>query len=145
MRKIAGAVLLAFAVACASSAPSEGEPEVKVRTVKVPESRSPNANVFSSVLEIEIKNPRQEALLVERIQLSSVSIGTYSIQPVDERPQKSIPAGATEIFKVWAQIVAQETASEGRDPIFVRGIVEFRAGSGAFRKTFTQQVKPSTM
>ena len=145
MRKIFCALTLSLAVACASGSGTKLDPKISMRPVAVPESRTPSADWFTSVLEIEIQNTAAEPITVDRIQLSSVSMGTFTIQPVNERPQKEIAPGATEVFRVWAQVQAQPTASEGLDPILIRGSVEFLAASGGFRKTFAQQVNPSTL
>ena len=141
---VAIATALVFTVACASA--SKGpQPKIEVRTVKVPETRAASADEFSTTLEIEITNPTAEPLTVDRISISSVSAGTYTVAPTYERPQKAIAPGATEVFRVWAQVSRQATASEGLDPILFRGMVEFIASSGAFRRTFTKSVNPSTM
>ena len=139
------ALTLCIAVACASGGGAGLDPKISVRPVKVPESRTALADSFSSVIEIEIENTTAEALTVDRIQFSSVSVGTYIIQPVNERPQKELAPGATEVFRVWAQVQVQPTASDGLDPILIRGAVEFLAASGGFRKTFAQQVNPSSL
>ena len=146
MQKIVCALTLCLAVACASSSGGGAglNPKIAFRPVKVPESRTQLADSFSTVLEIEVQNTAAEPITVDRIQLSSVSVGTYIIQPVNERPQKEIAPGATEVFRLWAQVQVQPTPSEGLDPILIRGSVEFLAASGGFRKTFTQQVNPST-
>jgi hypothetical protein len=139
------AVALLFAIACASSTASGPQPKIEVRTVKVPESRAAGADEFSTMLELEITNPTAETLTVDRIQLASVSSGTYTVAPATERPQKQIAPGGTEVFRVWAQVSRQATASEGLDPILLRGSVEFLGASGGFRRTFTKQVNPSTV
>ena len=142
------AVALIGAVACASgggSSSSKLDPKISFRPVKVPESRTALADSFGSFVEITIENTAAEPITVDRIQFSSVSVGTYIIQPVNERPQKEIAPGATETFRLWAQVQVQPTASEGLDPIMIRGAVEFLAASGGFRKTFAQQVNPSSL
>jgi hypothetical protein len=144
MRTVVCVVAVALACACASA--GKIEPTIHIRSVQVPEARTPLANQFSTVLEIEIMNPSTETLTVDRIQLGSVSLGTYTIDPVVERPQKTIAPGTTELFRVWAQMrVQQETPSDGLDPILIRGAVEFLASTGAFRRTFAKQVNPSTL
>lgn len=140
---IAAAVLFAFA--CASATSSGPQPKIEVRTVKVPESRAAGADQFGTMLEIEITNPMQEALTVDRIQVSSVSSGSYTIAPVNERPQKEIPPGATELFRLWAHVSRTDTPAEGLDPILLRGSVEFVASGNSFRRLFTKQVNPSTI
>ena len=139
------AITLLLAVACASGGDSALDPKIEIRPVKVPEARTPRADWFTTVLELEITNPRAEPITVDRVQLSSVSVGTYTIEPVNERPQKEIVPGATETIRVWAQVQVQATASEGLDPIMLRGSVEFLAPSGGFRKTFAHQVNPSSL
>ena len=141
------AITLTWTIGCASGGGGGAklDPKISIRPVKVPESMTPRVDSFSSVLEIEIQNTAAEPLTVDRIELSSVGLGTYTILPVNERPQKQIAPGATETFRVWAQVQVQPTASEGLDPIMIRGSVEFLAASGGFRKTFAKQVNPSSM
>ena len=132
-------------MACASGSGTKLDPQISMHPVKVPEARTPSADWFTTVLEIEIQNTAAEPITVDRVQLSSVSMGTYSIQPVNERPHKEIAPGMTETIRVWAQVQVQPTASEGMDPILIRGSVEFLAASGGFRKTFARQVNPSSL
>ena len=141
------AITLPWAYGCASGAAggTKIDPKISIHPVKVPETMTPRVDSFSSVLEIEIENTAAEALTVDRIQLSSVGLSTYTILPVDQRPQKQIAPGATETFRVWAQVQVQPTASEGLDPMMIRGSVEFIAASGGFRKTFAKQVNPSSL
>lgn len=144
MRKILCALTF-IGIACASGSATGLNPKISVRPVKVPESRTALADSFVSAIEIEIENTTAETLTVDRIQFSSVSVGTYTIQPVNERPHKEIAPGATEVFRLWANVQVQATASEGLDPLLIRGSVEFLAPSGGFRKTFSQQVNPSSL
>ncbi len=141
------AVTLMGAIACASgdATGTKLDPKISIHPVKVPEATTPRVDAFSSVLEVEIQNTAAEPITVDRIQLSSVGLGTYTILPVDQRPQKQIAPGATETFRVWAQVQVQPTASEGLDPIMLRGSVEFLAASGGFRRTFAKQVNPSSL
>ena len=134
-------------MACASGSGTAGklDPKISIRPVKVPEARTPSADWFTTVLEVEITNTGTEPITVDRVQLSSVSVGTYTIQPVNERPHKEIAPGATETIRLWAQVNVQPTASEGLDPIMLRGSAEFLAASGGFRKTFAHQVNPSSL
>ena len=138
------AVTLLLVVACATG---DGalDPKIAIQTVKVPEARTPRADWFTTVLELAITNPRSETITVDRVQIASVSVGTYTIEPVNERPHKEIAPGATETIRLWAQMQVQPTASEGLDPILFRGSAEFLAASGGFRKTFTYQVNPSSL
>ena len=144
MRKLC-AITLLLAVACASGSSGGLDPKIAIRPVKVPEARTPSAEWFTTVLEVDITNTAQEAITVDRVQLSSVSVGTYIIQPVNERPHKEIAPGATETIRLWAQVQVQATASDGLDPIMLRGSAEFLAASGGFRKTFAHQVNPSSL
>jgi hypothetical protein len=144
MRTVVCVIAVAIVSACASA--GKIQPTIHIRAVQVPEARTPLANQFSTILELEIMNPSTESLTVDRIQLGSVSLGTFTIDPVVERPQKVIAPGTTELFRVWAQMrVQQETPSDGQDPILIRGAVDFLASTGAFRRTFAKQVNPSTL
>ena len=145
MRNAVPAAALLLLSACASTGKGI-DPAIHIRDMKVPEALTPVSTQFSTVLQIEISNPSNETLTVDRIQLGSVSIGTFSLDPVVERPQRKIAPGTTELFEVWTQVrVVNSTPSEGLDPIFIRGAVEFVAAGGAFRRTFAKQVNPSTL
>lgn len=145
MRNIVSAVALLLSVACATGGGTGLDPQISIRPVVVPEARTPRADWFTTVLEISITNTAAEPITVDRVQLSSVSIGTYTIEPVNERPHKEIAPGATETIRLWAQVQVQTTVSEGLDPIMIRGSAEFLAASGGFRKTFAHQVNPSSL
>jgi hypothetical protein len=145
MRNVVPAAALLFLAACASAGGGI-EPAIRIGDMKVPEALTPVATQFSTVLLIEISNPSKETLTVDRIQLGSVSIGTFSVDPVVDRPQRAIGPGATELFEVWTQVrVVASTPSEGLDPIFLRGSVDFVTAKGAFRRPFAKQVNPSTL
>lgn len=146
MRIVSSVAVLLVLSAC-STGGSSLNPTIAIRDVKIPEARTPLATQFSTVLEIEISNPSTtETLTVDRIQLGSVSVGTFALDPVVERPQTKIAPGATEVLRVWTQVrVVADTASEGLDPFFIRGAVEFMTPTGAFRRTFAKQVNPSTL
>jgi len=146
MRTAVSVVALLVLFAC-STGGSSLNPQIYIRDVKIPEARTPLASQFSTVLEIEISNPSTtETLTVDRIQLGSVSVGTFTLDNVIERPQTKIAPGTTELLRVWTQVrVVADTASEGLDPFFIRGSVEFVTSTGAFRRTFAKQVNPSTL
>lgn len=142
MRNNVWIVLLLLVCSCAS-VNGQINPEIVIQDITVPEVRTAQ---FSTVLRIAITNPSNAPLTVDRIQLSSVSIGTFSVDPVVERPQRSIAPGQQENFELWAQMrFVQSTPSGGLDPIFLRGTIEFIGPAGAFRRPFAKQVNPSTL
>jgi hypothetical protein len=145
MRKLGFVAALLLAAACTSSK-GQIQPEIEIHDITVPEARTPAARQFSTVLEIEITNPSNVPLTVDRIQVGSVSIGTFSVDSVVERPQRVLAPGETQTFQLWTQMrVVQDTPSDGLDPIFLRGSAEFISPAGAFRRTFAKQVNPSTL
>ena len=139
------AALILLLAGCAGGVASLIEPEFNVRVVRVPGARPQRANAFSSIVEVDVVNRSSEALTLESLQITSVGVGSYTIPAVTQRFNKIIPPNQFELFKVWVQVVAEETIGQAEEPIFVRGMAEFRTESGSFRRTFTQRVNPSTI
>lgn len=144
------ATIVLVLTGCASSGTSGQTaslipPEFRVRVVRVPESRPTRANVFTSEVEVEVFNRSSETLTLDRIQVSSVGDGAYTIPPVTKTFNLTIAPNQARLVRIFVQVVAEETLTGAEEPIFVRGIAEFRSEVGGFRRIFTQRVNPSTL
>jgi hypothetical protein len=83
-------------------------------------------------LEVTIGNPSTTAIIVREIEISSPGMSQYAIRPVRRTVRETIPAGNSTKVNVFT--MAYTSVRDPTEPLTLRGIVTFEAGSSRWRE-----------
>lgn len=142
-RRLAIASLSAVLIAaCSSSNDAQViPPEISVLPLEIPEARPQSLDVFSVVIRLNVSNRSSEELVLNRLDLSSIGTGAFTIAPSTHRYNFNIPPGRVARVEAWVQLTAEERIGGPEGDIIVRGVAFFRSPSStAFRRVFTQKM-----
>jgi hypothetical protein len=138
------AVLLA---ACASSDQTSSGPNVSVqlRQVNTPTDVFYFSGPVALQYEVDVTNPTPDPLTLERLDLSSVGPGAYSVRTSGTPMNLKVPPNSTARFmiSVWGRARGGYLAAS--EPVTIRGTAYFRdeATRKPFVRIFTENVIPS--
>jgi hypothetical protein len=144
MRRIIATLSALAIVGCSSATvPRIAEPQINVRTVDVPRARPDLNRAFFTVVQVEVVNRSASELSLQRIELSSLGVGPFTIVPAQRDFNQAIAPAGGRVFPVWAQATynaIDETLAQSEGPMVVRGVAFFNSPEGGFRKVFIQRV-----
>ena len=143
MRSLAAATILASLLASCSS--SQTPPGVELPEVAIAQTLSQLDvfNVRGSVsvpYVIEIRNPNEFAIELDRVQLRTIGAGAYEMGDSVEVQSLVIPAGGSESFRFSVPAIATGGETSTNLPTTIRVTAYFDSPAGPFRRIITESV-----
>jgi hypothetical protein len=118
------------------------EPDVHVlQTSRVAEAARHMSGGIPMRFFVQVKNVADFEITLQRIDLQSMGYGGYDISQTSRAFGERIAPGATKEVEFWAAATVSQPSLVGANgPVTLRVISQFDSPSGAFQKTFVQQV-----
>jgi hypothetical protein len=118
--KTSGLLVCLLAAACASApstdtpadtggaaAPAKkpAEPTVSIARLDVNSAQPRSATSVPMIVRVKVENRTEEAVVVDRIDVSSAGIGPYTISSTAQDFHHEVKVGHVSVFPVWVQAV----------------------------------------
>jgi hypothetical protein len=126
MRKLV--LALAFLTACSSlnQPPTPGRPEIEVFQQNPLFFGSANESVLN--LEVTIRNPAKEPIVVRRVRLTAgIGMTQYSVYPAERRVLETIAPGESKVVYVAATAYTNITRLTATEPLGLRAILDYES------------------
>jgi hypothetical protein len=152
MRYTLAAALLLAACASSTSTPApaaaksgEAEPEIQVGQLSNVASAARHMTGGVSVqYRISIRNPRNEAIHIRRVDMQSVGMGAYNLPSFSRAFDDVLGPNETKSIDLWAAASIDDATIVGANgPVTIRAIVLFESMGRSFQKVVVQQVSAS--
>jgi len=127
MRKLF--LALAFLTACSSmnQPPTPGRPEVEIFQQNPLFFGSANQSVLN--LEVTIRNPAKEPIVVRRVRLTAgLGMTQYSVYPAERRVVETIAPGESKVVYVAATAYTNISRLTATEPLGLRAILDYDSG-----------------
>lgn len=127
-------ILFLLLVACASASSQRpagiAEPEVRVR---LSESTFFGSTVRAhATVEVEVTNRANVPITVRRVEVDSPGMSQYRVVRTYRDVREDVAAGGSKVVSVMVPI--ETTTSRPTEPLSLRAIVDFEAGSDRWRE-----------
>lgn len=117
------------------------EPEVSIEQISavVPAARNVTGGIPVNY-RVTVHNVANVPITVKRIDVNSIGLGAYSLEPTSKPCDLAVAAGATSALEFWASAVADTTILGANGPVTIRMVVLFDSPAGQFQTVGTAQV-----
>jgi len=138
--------------ACSSAAPDSkqaprSEPEIKISQLSnISEAARHITGAISVQYRVDIANHASEPITVKRIDVQSIGIGAYTLQPASRPFDVALKAGELKSVELWAPAVIEDPTIVGANgPVTLRVTVHYDTAAGPTQSVVVQQVHASAL
>jgi hypothetical protein len=136
-------VALILAFGCASTQQSSG-PDVTIHLAQI--NSASDVFYFAGPVNVQyqltVSNPTSQPLTLQRLDLSTIGPGAYSLRANSTPMNLKIAPNGTSTFRIAVWGYARGGYIASSEPVSLRGVAYFQSPSNSFVKLFNENIFP---